>query len=88
NALLAYIDVQEIEQEVHDLIGMLDERSRRLQNREIVEYLVEWSNKPLEEATWESATFCIEAGLIGDNDLPGVGRDVTAQKSKVTLLNV
>lgn len=57
NALLAYIDVQEVEQEVHDPIRILDERSKRLQNREIVEYLVEWSNKPLEEATWEFATF-------------------------------
>jgi len=73
---------------VHDPIGILDERSRRLQNREIIEYLVELSNKPLKEATWESASFCREVGLIGDNDLPEVGRDVIAQKSKVTLIKV
>ena len=63
---------------MHDPIVILDERSRRLQNREIIEYLVEWSHKRLEEATWESANFCREVGLIGDNDLPGVGKDVTA----------
>ena len=34
NALPWYVDVQEVEQEVHDPIGILDEKSRRLRNRE------------------------------------------------------
>ena len=42
----------------------------------------------MEEATWESAAFCREASLIGDNDLPRAERDVTAQKSRVTSLKV
>ena len=77
NTLPTYVDVQEVEQETHDPIGILEKRTRRLRNRDITEYLIEWSNKPKEEVTWESTALAREVGLIGDNDLRELGRDVT-----------
>jgi len=69
NTLPTYADLQAVEQETHDPIRILEERTRRLRNRDITEYLVEWSNKPKEEATWESTYFAREVGLIGDNNI-------------------
>ena len=69
NTLPTYVDVQEVEQETRDPIGILEERTRRLRNWDITKYLVEWSNKPKEEATWESTAFAREVGPSEDNDL-------------------
>lgn len=38
NTLPTYVDVQEVEQETHDPIGILEERTRSLRNWDITEY--------------------------------------------------
>jgi len=63
----------------------LEERTRRLRSQDITKYLIEWSNKLKEKATWDSATFAREVGLIEDNDLCRVGRDVTSQINMVKV---
>ena len=60
NILPSYVDVEGVEQQTHDPIKILDERTRRLRNRDITEYLIEWTNKPIKEATWESVAFARE----------------------------
>lgn len=58
-----------MDEETHDPIGILDERTRRLRNRDITKY---W-----EETTWKSTTFTRELGLIEVNNRHGARRNVT-----------